>query len=44
MKTHVVKKLMMTKMKPSEVSKSLFNFGFPSPARSRMMKPSPPIV
>lgn len=44
MKTHVVKKLMMTKMKPSDVSNSLFSFGVPSPARSRMIKPSPPMV
>lgn len=44
MKIQVVKKLMMTNMNPSEVRSSLFSFGFPSPARSRMMKPNPPIV
>jgi hypothetical protein len=44
MKIHVVKKDIMTKMNPSEVSNSLFSFGCPSLAKSRIMKPIPPIV
>lgn len=47
-KIHVVKKLTITKMNPTDVRRSLFSFVLPSPAAaadlSRMMNPKPPMV
>lgn len=40
----VVKKETRTKMNPKEVSSNLLSFGVPSPAKSRIINPSPPIV